>query len=242
MIYFLFDAALLLRLAVFLAEVRFVPEAFLPTLLRLFGAFLRRLDVFLAAVRFLALRPLAFLGLRRDFFPARLLRPVALAFLGLRRAFFPARLLAGTGLLFILKHAEVPTPVVRTKAPFLCKVRMAVLTRALFLSTSYPWAARIFMREAEDRPLRSMDVATAWRTSSLVLSPDFLTLLTFALIVADCFLCPKICRNSVIVRDKEREKHLKFFVDFFLRFYYFFTFLLFSVAIDKGQFTDLNAF
>lgn len=141
--FFLFYALLLLRLAALLAEALLVLEAFLATLLRLLGAFLRRFDVFLAALRFLPLRPLAFLGLRRDFFPTRLL-PLA-PFLGLRRDFFPARLFparlflrASSGLLLLLKHAEAPTPEVRTRAPFLINVFMAVLTRALFLATSYP--------------------------------------------------------------------------------------------------------
>merc|ERR1712035_49023 len=58
---------------------------------------------------------------------------------------------------------------------------MAVLTRTLFLSTSEPPAARVFLRAAADTPLRSLDAATALTMSSLTLGPVFFGLLVFFL-------------------------------------------------------------
>ncbi|MEQ2172501.1 hypothetical protein GOODEAATRI_021725 [Goodea atripinnis] len=98
-----------------------------------------------------------------------------------RAAFLAGFAALASTFLLILNEPEAPVPLVWTRVPLVTRLLMAVLTRALFLSTSYPPAARAFLRAANDTPLRSLEAATVFTISSLTLGPLFLGLEAFFL-------------------------------------------------------------
>merc|ERR1712131_202581 len=101
-----------------------------------------------------------------------------LAAAGFLAATFLTAFLAGFSAfaLLILKDPEAPVPLTCTKVPLVTRPLTAVLTRALFFSTSYPPATSAFLSAARDTPLLSLEAATALTMRSPTLGPTFLGL------------------------------------------------------------------